>query len=551
MAFETRVLIVGLLLLWAPLLSADWINLTGAETAPNIAEIYVRDDHVKVKLEVYFGDLKKFEELIPDEWIKASGNKRPSLEERMQTFANERLQFITDEGVKLPAKLALVEARTRVDRLSPFAGMINPTTRQRVSAAPADKRVLYAEIIYPFHSNDKTLKPKQLQIVPPMNAEGFVSANIGFVAFHKAVPIVDFRYLGQTSTLNIDWQDPWYTRFENKNLSRHHKYPLMIYLYVEPRQVRLESLMRISDITDMTNFSLEEVEASGKDKYPLLEDHIQNYYADNDALNIDGNSFRPDSIRVEFLNVTLSGLKVIDIATVKDESSLLVGVSQQYLIDALPQKIDTDWQYFNQHIDRIPVIVTDPVGPLQNFIQKDDPGLGWQNFLKKYQEPVIRPVNVETGWSVTIPYIGKTQLFSQMPDQQQVLTIVSELLENVRIAFVEKAPDSFSRELGKVISSNQAETPQKELAKLFSPKVTGGGIGSVKSFDNLQVIGLQELDAPDGFSATISGSATISAQHWGHIDQRQLKFQLLLDSIQVDQQWRLADLTLIDIKDAG
>ena len=325
----------------------------------------------------------------------------------------------------------------------------------------------------------------------------------------------------------------------------------MIYLYVEPRQVRLESLMRISDITDMTNFSLQEVQASGKDKYPLLVDHIQNYYADNDVLKIDGNSFRPDSIRVELLNVTLSGLKVIDIATVKDESSLLVGVSQQYLIDALPQKIDTDWQYFNQHIDRIPVIVTDPVGPLQNFIQKDDPGLGWQNFLKKYQEPVIRPVNVETGWSVTIPYIGKTQLFSQMPDQQQVLTIVSELLENVRIAFVEKAPDSFSRELGKVISSNQAETPQKELAKLFSPKVTGGGIGSVKSFDNLQVIGLQELDAPDGFSATISGSATISAQHWGHIDQRQLKFQLLLDSIQVDQQWRLADLTLIDIKDAG
>ena len=29
--------------------SADWINLTGSETAPNIAEIYVMDDHVMVK----------------------------------------------------------------------------------------------------------------------------------------------------------------------------------------------------------------------------------------------------------------------------------------------------------------------------------------------------------------------------------------------------------------------------------------------------------------------------------------------------------------------
>jgi len=47
------------------------MNLTGAETSQNIAEIYVLDDHVKVKLEVYIGDLEKFEELVPDEWIKA------------------------------------------------------------------------------------------------------------------------------------------------------------------------------------------------------------------------------------------------------------------------------------------------------------------------------------------------------------------------------------------------------------------------------------------------------------------------------------------------
>lgn len=36
---------------------ADWINLTGAKTTPNIAEIYAQDDHVPVNLEVYIGDL--------------------------------------------------------------------------------------------------------------------------------------------------------------------------------------------------------------------------------------------------------------------------------------------------------------------------------------------------------------------------------------------------------------------------------------------------------------------------------------------------------------
>jgi hypothetical protein len=543
MALYFRFYLIGLLILWAPLLRADWMNLTGAETAQNIVEIYVLDDHVKVKLEVYIGDLEKFEELIPGEWFKDSTGKRPSLEQRMQTFATERLQFITGEGVTLPAKLVLAEPRQRVDRQSAYAGMINPLTRRRVQEAPADKRVLYAEIIYPFDG-----KPDQLKIIPPLDDQGFVTANIGFVAYHQSVPIIDFRFLGQAANLNLDWQDPWYTKFDNKNLSRHHKYPLMLYLYVEPRQVRLESLLRFTDIAELTDFSVDDSQLSVKHKRQLLQQHIKNYYSDKDTLEIDGVFFKPDSIRVEFLHATLTGLKVIDIETTMDEPSLLVGISQQYLITALPQRIDSRWSFFNQRINRIPVVVTDPVGPLMNLIDKDDPEFGWQNFLKKYSDPVLHAVDVDTGWSITIPYLGETKIINWMPDEQEALEIVDAVLENVRVAFIEKDPDSFALVLGRVISSEQDRALQKELAKLFSPNVTGGGASSVQAFSDMQINGMRELDEPDGFSATISGSASINAKHWGHIDARQFQFQLLLDLIEVDQQWRLADLTVIDIK---
>jgi hypothetical protein len=535
---------VGLIILWAPFLKADWMNLTGAETAQNIAEIYVLDDHIKVKLEVYVGDLDKFEELIPDEWTKESPDKRLLLEERMQIFANERLQFIADKGMALPARLVLVEPRMRVDRESVFAGMINPMTQQRVKSAPDDKRVLYAEIIYPFDQ-----KPKQLTIIPPLDDQGVVMANIGFLAYHKAVPIIDFRYLGQPVTLNLDWQDPWYSKFENKNLTRHHKYPLMLYLYVEPRQIRLESLLRFRDIAELTDFNTEYSHVSIEDKYQLLREHIKDYYDDKETLKIDGDLFNPDSIRVEFLNATLSGLKVIDIEKVVDESSLLVGISQQYLIEALPQKIDAKWQFFNQRIDRIPVIVTDPVGPLQTLVNKEDPEFSWQNFLKQYSEPVIQPIVVETGLNFNLPFVGETKIVNQLPDQLQTLSIVDGVLKNIRVAFIEKDPNNFSRALGEVISSKQTVSIEKELAKLFSPKVTGRAVGAVQEFNNVQVVNIRELANPDAFSATISGSAIISAQHWGHTDRRQVVFQLLIDLIEENKQWRLADLTVVDIKE--
>jgi len=47
--FSALVLFVYLLL-FAVQVRADWVNLTGAGTAPNIAEIYIFDDHVKVQL---------------------------------------------------------------------------------------------------------------------------------------------------------------------------------------------------------------------------------------------------------------------------------------------------------------------------------------------------------------------------------------------------------------------------------------------------------------------------------------------------------------------
>ena len=208
---------------------ADWINLTGAETSPNIAEIYILDDHVKLALEVYIGDLKTFHHLVPDDWLKDLDIKRPTRAERVRQFSSEMFQFVTDKGEKLQAELKLVEPRMRKDRLSPYAGMINPITRQRVPEAPADKRVVYAELIYPFKG-----KPSRLTIIPPLDEKGRAIVTIGFIAYHKAVPIIDFRYLGAPAHLTLRWDDPWYSKFDNPNPKRHHKSALMSYLYVEP-----------------------------------------------------------------------------------------------------------------------------------------------------------------------------------------------------------------------------------------------------------------------------------------------------------------------------
>ncbi len=67
------------------------------------------------------------------------------------------------------------------------------------------------------------IKPKELTIVSPADEEGRALVSFGFITYHKSVPIIDFRYLGVPAHLVLDWGDPWYSKFDNRNLKRHHK----------------------------------------------------------------------------------------------------------------------------------------------------------------------------------------------------------------------------------------------------------------------------------------------------------------------------------------
>jgi hypothetical protein len=90
---------------------------------------------------------------------------------------------------------------------------------------------IYVELVYPFET-----KPREITFVPPLEAGGKTAASIGFIAYHKGVPIVDYRYLSEPAMLSLDWQDPWYSRFENKALQRWQQSGIKTFLYRHGRR---------------------------------------------------------------------------------------------------------------------------------------------------------------------------------------------------------------------------------------------------------------------------------------------------------------------------
>ena len=573
---------------------ADWINLTGAETAPNIAEIYVLDDHVKVKLEVYVGDLSSFEELIPDDWIEDKEIKRPALAERIEHFASNTLKFIADDGTMLPAQLILVEPRMRVDRKSPFAGMINPYTRQRVPEAPADKRVLYAEIIYPFEG-----KPGHITMVPPLDDEGRAKVTLGFIAYHKSVPVIDFRYLGAPAKLELDWSDPWYSKFDNPNLKRHHKSAMMTFLYVEPHEVRHEVLIRIRDLEQWMDLGLRGEEYIEIDELDTLKQRIESFLLANNTVKVDGEALKPIMDRSNYVTVGISGIQILEQPQRLEISTAIVGVIIAYLTEGMPQQVSVDWELFTDQVQQVPATATDPAGPLPTFLTPDDNVHTWTNFLKNYTPPTVAqvalkdtvnrlsiPIGSVSGllvifmalwwlWYrrkhqqsfqlplltvivglliavVAFPYARfsvnrPTALISGLSNDESEL-IMHSLLKNVYRSFDFRGESDVYDRLALSVQGDLLEEIYLQNRKSFAVKKAGGAQARVKEVEILEARAEPSSTEGKGFDVKATWTAQGSVGHWGHVHTRKNYYDALVNVQVVDGHWKITGLELLEEK---
>jgi hypothetical protein len=572
--------------------TADWINLTGSETAPNIAEIYVMDDHIRLVLEVYVGDLEVFEDLVPDGWLKQETADRPDEAARIRRFAEERFQFITGSGEKLPAEVVLVEPRERVDRRSPFAGMINPYTRQRVPEAPADKRVLYTEILYPFDG-----KPGELTMVPPRDVQGHAEATIGFIVYHKSVPVIDFRYLGAPARLSLDWDDPWYSKFDNPNLKRHHKSALMSFLYVEPYEVRHEILTRVRDLEEWMDLGLRGKEYIEVDELEPLKQRIGEFLLTRNPVLIDGESLKPILDRTNYVKVALTGIQLVEKPERLEISTAIIGVIITYLTDGLPQEVTVDWDLFTDQVQQVPATATDPAGPLPTFLSPDDNVHKWTNFLKNYQLPTVQEVqvagslgairvpwvslicgvlllavigilfrHVRQGGSMIMPLVSglvllvtgvvawplvgitvtrPATLAGEMPPEQ-AQDLLQVLLKNVYRAFDFRDEEDVYDKLAFSVSGDLLSDIYLQNRKSFSVQKAGGAQAKIKSVE-IEAATAERLDErPLAYAIKGRWAAQGTVGHWGHIHTRRNRYDAIVTIEAVDGAWKITDLEILE-----
>ena len=546
---------------------ADLVSPYGGETAPSFAELSVEKDHVRVLLEIDLSDYPAF--VAPDDGSGTSLSERTGL-----TF------HVAADGRPLERVIKGIDVRPRTPRQTAASSMGIPR--------PRSDKVVFVDMEFPFQG-----QPEQITFTPPLNADGIPLASIGMMAEHGEVPVTDYRYLSQPETMLPNWSDPWFTTFENPNLTRHHKSPLMSFLSVAPREVRHEVIIRLKDLEGWVDLDLGSAERLTPDQIDHIKSKATDFFQGQNPVVVDDEEVLPKTVVVSRITVGAEGLSILSDQEPATRTTMLLGVVMSYPRNALPQQVELTWQLFVEGVDVIPVTLGDPAGAVPSQVDRTDPIIRWTNHLTAWDEPRTAPVIVKTAGAVSLPFLAigagiialfcsffalkssaatryaflgltaactlaavltfplKQTIGQSTPDEVSTHQVVQGLLNNVSTAMLELDAETLQESLEPFVALDNREDVSTELRRGLSVTLPSGTVARTEDILQLQIERWSQGENSDAHQILANWTARVSGGHWGHLHRQNVNFRGLIDVSRHGDQWLLDGLTVLAAKKEG
>jgi hypothetical protein len=565
-----HVLIVSSVLLYSSSASADAIVRSLAMFAETIVEYYVEDDHVRLELEIGSNDVGVFRNLLPDDLYEQLGYGDTPLGERLPKFTREDMPVLVGDE-QLIGRITNIGPAMRPLR-DDITGEALPTPEDQATV------VIRATIVFPYDE-----RPDTLTLVAPRETG---LANIGFVLYHKGVAVNDYRYLSTGFTVDLDWQDAWYSAFSERALQRQYYSPMTGFIYVEPYEVRKEIIVRPADIQQYVDLGLDNGSIIPADRHDEIKEKVVEFLADHFPVEIDGEPVEGTVDRVNFLRRTLRNSVVVDNQDLEFLPATL-GVIYVFPTDGLPNSVEMEWDLWTEKTPRIPAAAVDQAGPLPTILEPDFNMLRWDNFLRFPELPTLADIERPptalqriAGWArwpavalsvvlltlllrslrvnraasmrlalAWLPVIGVTVLlFYQQRqvdmDDERLTQLVEDLLHNIYRAFDYRGEEVIYDVLERSVSGELLTDIYLETQKGLELANQGGARVKVKTTE----VSAAKLVSRDGNQLTIASDWNVSGSvgHWGHVHQRTNGYRANLEIGEIEGAWKLTGLEILE-----
>ena len=533
-----------LLLLAAGVLRADAVVVTQAMRSTTIAEVFVEEKGVRARLEVGGADLAEFAAFLPKKLLQ-DPEARKAL--RLPADPVPTWKIFADGAELAPTRIESKLARRIV--------------RDVVTGEPTgegDEPVVQLSIEYTFAA-----RPKTMTLGSPPGVQ------IGFVLYDRGLPVNDFRYLPREATVDLDAEDPWYSKFRHRNLWRRFDAPLSAFLYVESYEIRKEVVVRPRDLQQWVDLGVE-----GRDVLPIEEQEAVMQKAavflrNRAPVEIDGAPADFELERVHFVRRSLRRTGVIDPPEELSLASATLGVIFVHARGGtLPKTVTMRWDLFGPRIQRVPAVATDEAGGLPSWLTPEDDILTWTNFLKNPRAAGFLAVPEPRSASALVPWvawalaviglialvrrrwvggalllvIGGALLLTR-GDEAPRGEVVGALLRNTYRAFDLVGESAVYDALERSVDGAVLDETYLQTRRALELQNQGGARVKVNE------VTLESCDARsegESFRARCAWTVQGSVGHWGHLHQRSNRYDAEIGVAIRDGAWKIVSIEMLD-----
>jgi len=435
-------------------------------------------------------------------------------------------------------------------------------------------------------------QPQQLDIIPDFKSIEKAGEKYIITVSHQGLPVIDHGVLTSAESLNLNWQDPWYSQFSNPKLQRGHSDPVMAFLYIEPQQIKSEVVVRIKEIAAWAKLELRDDILIHPDEYAEIKQKVGQYLlAQNKISTGDVATATPILDRVDYIRMGASDIQAYEPQQAQRQVATLIGVSVIHPIPAIPAKIQWHWDLFNEKIQRIAIRAYDPAGLFDSYVTPDYPVFEWENMLADIDLPELdnKPKSIAVvvdsskqtaqlyvlfgiiafilffslSYKYTPSHIrkythtllllialtGVYSLFSKgllninstQLDKAQAKPILKQLIWNVYQAFEATQEEATYDQLAYSVSGDLIESLYLQHRQSFL--VQDGAWAKVK---NIEIQNLESsTTTDDSYLFDCEWLVTGDVIHWGHQHRRDNLYRANIKISAIDKHWKIIGLESI------
>jgi hypothetical protein len=361
--------------------------------------------------------------------------------------------------------------------------------------------------------------------------------------------------------------------------------PAMIFLTVEPNEVRVEVLLGLSDFLEPLRIEGGPGSVVPVEVQPTIEERAKRMVAQTIGVVIDGREAVPILERTDFVTVAATGVTTRREPEPEPLATSVLGVTLAYGVEGPPSEISLGWQVFPNETTTVPAVWTDPTGSEKLILNREQPVLEWTNDLSSYEVPPVQAVVVDpprwpllsvltigiaavvwfgplkmrrwrqAAWVPLVlaimfyPFVRTAAALPGLggwaPAKAEAASIVDDLLTNIYRAFDLRDEEVIYDRLEVSVAGDKLAEIYLENRRALELENRGGARARVDEVEVLEVQSVRRA-GEGGFRVEAVWTVSGSVNHFGHVHYRQNRYVAALHIRADSGVWKISEVEILD-----